>query len=334
MAPMPLLAMMMFLAVPPPVGWELQPSGVTTCLRGVSAVNDRVAWASGAGGTILRTVDGGQIWQRLTIPGTSALDFRDIDAIDEHTAYVLSIGPGEASRIYRTTDAGVTWQLQFTNQDPQAFYDAVTFRSPTQGLAISDSVNGHFVVRTTDNGGASWALIPSEKLPRALPDEGAFAASGSNIAAFRGRHLWIGTGAGRVLRSGDGGRSWKVAVTGLAASPTAGIFSIAFRDRQHGIVVGGDYKRESVAQDNAAVTSDGGKTWQLVSGLGGFRSAVAWLEVRTIIAVGPSGTDLSLDDGRTWRSFSSEGFHAFSHAPGARAAWAVGEGGKVARLRW
>src|SRR5262245_54202086 len=80
--------------------WTPQTSGVTARLRGVSAVSDRVVWASGANGTIIRTTNGGDSWQRSTIPGTEKLDFRDIDAIGERVAYALSIGPGAASRIY------------------------------------------------------------------------------------------------------------------------------------------------------------------------------------------------------------------------------------------
>ena len=96
--------------------WTTQTSGVTARLRGVSAVSERVAWASGSGATVLRTVDGGQTWQKLHVTD-DALDFRDIDAVDAETAYILSIGNGPASRIYKTTDAGKTWKLQFKNDD-------------------------------------------------------------------------------------------------------------------------------------------------------------------------------------------------------------------------
>jgi len=106
--------------------WTLQTSGVTVRLRGVSAVSDRVGWASGSGSTVLRTADGGATWQKLTVT-SDQLDFRDIDAIDARTAYVLSIGNGPASRIYKTSDAGATWSLQFKNEDPKAFYDAMSF---------------------------------------------------------------------------------------------------------------------------------------------------------------------------------------------------------------
>src|SRR5262245_12345215 len=86
--------------------WQQQTSGVAHRLRGVSAVSPQVAWASGAGGTVLRTVDGGRTWQPLRVPGAETLDFRDVDAISDRIAYASSIGTGESSRIYKTVDAG------------------------------------------------------------------------------------------------------------------------------------------------------------------------------------------------------------------------------------
>lgn len=317
--------------------WTPISTGVTARLRGVSAVNDRVVWASGAGGTILRSADGGATWQRLTIPNADKLDFRDIDAIDERTAFVLSIGPGDLSRIYKTTDAGATWREQFVNQESKAFYDAMAFRDATHGFAVSDSVDGQFVILQTTNGGAAWTRVPAAGLPAALPNEGFFAASGTNVATFGRSHVWAGTGAAseaRVLRSSDGGRTWKVARTPLAAGPSAGIFSIAFSDALHGIVVGGDYKVETGAVDNAALTVDGGETWQPIKGLSGFRSVVKYLspDGRRVIAVGPTGSDYSRDGGTTWTPLPGPGFHTFSIAPGSKAGFGAGERGAVGKL--
>lgn len=319
--------------------WEPQTSGVSARLRGVSAASDRVVWASGANGTILRTADGGGTWQTLTIPDAERRDFRDIDAIDDRTAYALSIGQGEASRIYKTTDAGAHWSVQFTNDDPKAFYDAMAFWDANRGLAISDSVDGKFVILTTHDGGAHWTRVPSEALPSALPNEGAFAGSGTNIAVL-GRDLaWIGTGAStrsRVLRTSDGGTTWAIADTPIVTSASAGIFSVAFRDRAHGVVVGGDYRKENEGTNAAAVTSDGGLTWTLSSGLGGFRSVVAHLPDRgeSWIAVGPQGADVTTDDGRTWTRVDGSGYHAFSFAPHGRMGWGVGESGRIGKLTW
>jgi photosystem II stability/assembly factor-like uncharacterized protein len=307
-------------------------------LRGVSAVSDTVAWASGAKGTIARTKDGGKYWDLLPVPGAEALDFRDIDAIDASMAYALSIGPGEASRIFKTVDAGQTWTLQYTNHDPKAFFDAMTFSDANHGVVMSDSVDGKFVIMLTSDGGKNWKRAPTAGLPPALPNEGAFAASGTNIAVVGSTHIWIGTGAAskaRVLRSADGGRSWKVSDTPLASGASSGIFSIAFRDAIHGVIVGGDYKKESEAVDNVAYTSDGGVTWTLARehGLSGFRSAVAW-QGRLWFAVGPSGTDMSLDDGHTWSNAGekSEGLHTFAFARQGKSGWGAGEHGRVVRF--
>jgi len=314
---------------------------VTARLRGVSALSTRDAWASGASGTVLHTRDGGSTWERVTIPDSAGLDFRDVDAIDETTAYVLSIGPGPASRIYKTTDWGATWALQFSNEDPKGFFDAMAFWDTNHGLVMGDSIDGRFDILRTLDGGKTWSRIPATSLPAALPNEGAFAGSGTNVAVLPGGSAWIGTGAGprcRVLHTTDYGATWTVAETPVAASASAGIFSIAFRDAQHGLTVGGDYRKESEAVANAAASTDGGRTWAPVTGLSGFRSVVAAVPFSTgaWIAVGPSGADASDDDGKTWTNISTAGYHAFSFARerGNHSGWAVGENGRIARLSW
>ena len=312
---------------------EPQAGGAAVRLRGVSAVSASVAWTSGANGTILRTTDGGRTWQPRPIPGTEKLDFRDIDAFSDRVAYALSIGSGEASRIYKTNDGGERWSLQFANTDPKVFLDAMTFADETHGFAFSDSVDGAFVILSTSDG-RTWTRVQADRLPPALPGEGAFAASGSNVAMVGRSQVWIGTTASRVLHSADGGRTWTVTQTPVATGAATGIFSIAFRDRDHGIVVGGNYQKEAEATDNAAVTSDGGRTWTLVKGLGGFRSAVAWLpgSPQTLVAAGPSGIDRSSDGGRTWTPERGEGFDAVSITRGGTV-WMSGSRGRVSRLQ-
>ena len=326
----------MFVMVATP-RWTTQTSGVTARLRGVSAVSEQVAWASGAGSTILRTDDGGLSWQKFIV-GSDTLDFRDIDAIDAQTAYVMSIGNGPASRIYKTTDGGMTWKVQFRNRDEKAFLDAMSFWDANHGIAFGDSVDKQFYILTTADGGRTWSRVPATNLPPAQGNEGAFAASGTNIALFGKSYAWIGTGAAaksRVLRTTDGGRTWRVADTPLASGPSSGIFSIAFRDTKHGVIAGGDYKKESEAVDNLAVTSDGGVTWTLVKGLSGFRSVVAYvpgMKTPALIALGPSGGDYSLDDGRTWQPIDGPGFDTFSFARGKQLGWGAGAGGKLGKL--
>jgi len=215
----------------------------------------------------------------------------------------------------------------------------MAFRDAHHGFAFSDSVDGQFVILTTVNGGASWQRIPADRLPPALPGEGAFAASGTNVAVL-GSNVWIGTTASRVLRSVDAGRTWSVAQTPTDTGAATGIFSVAFKDATIGVVVGGNYQQEWGVGNNAAFTSDGGVTWTLATGLSGFRSVATWAPgTRTVLAVGPAGADWSADDGRTWTPMamsapagSPAGFDSFCFAPGTSAGWASGSGGRIARL--
>ncbi|MFN0109054.1 MAG: WD40/YVTN/BNR-like repeat-containing protein, partial [Blastocatellia bacterium] len=297
-----------------------------------------IAWASGANGTYARTIDGGKTWQSAVVPGAEKLDFRDVEAFDAKTAYLLSIGPGEASRIYKTTDGGKNWSLQFTNNNPKAFFDAIAFWDVNNGLAVSDPVDGRFVVIRTSDGGKSWNPIAPENMPAALEGEGAFAASGTCLIAQGKTNAWFATGgakSARVFRSADNGQTWFVASTPIKTGNAAsGIFSISFKDARTGIAVGGDYQKEKEAVDHLALSGDGGRNWKLVksSGLTGFRSAVAWISESALIAVGPSGTDSSLNDGANWTNIGSSGFHAFSFSRKGRTGWAVGEKGSIARF--
>jgi photosystem II stability/assembly factor-like uncharacterized protein len=328
------------LAAPPQ--WTLQPAPSSERLRGVSAVDEHVAWASGNKATVLRTLDGGRSWQARFGPTTEALDFRDVEAIDANVAYVLSIGPGEQSRIYKTVDGGTTWVTSFRNAEPRGFYDAIAFWNSEAGLALGDPVDGRFEILRTTDGGRHWMPAPSASggMPPALPNEGAFAASGTCLVVQGTRRAWFATGGAaraRVFRSADGGLTWQASDTPLAAgSSSAGAFSLAFADDGlHGIVVGGDYRNEGASSDNIAVTADGGVTWSPGPvRLRGFRSAVAFVpgsHGRALLTVGPAGSDWSADGGATWTAVGDDGFHALSIARGGKAAWAVGERGRIAR---
>jgi photosystem II stability/assembly factor-like uncharacterized protein len=321
--------------------WVQQVSGTESRLRGVSAVSDRVCWATGARGTVLRTTEGGATWQKKTVPGAGELDFRDVHAFENRTAYILSIGAGELSRIYKTTDGGTTWAASFRNNDPRGFLDAIAFWDEAHGIAQGDPVDGRFLILTTDDRGMSWHPDPPQGMPPALDGEGAFAASGTCLIVQGDRNAWFCTGGAktaRVFQSTDRGLSWIASNTPITAgSSSAGIFSLAFRDAGHGIAVGGDFKHPEQGGRVVARTGDGGRTWSLTRGHGpsAFRSAAVYVpgtSKPTLVAVGPSGADISDDDGETWKPLQGPGFHAVGCA-GPGAGWAVGEGGQIARYQ-
>jgi photosystem II stability/assembly factor-like uncharacterized protein len=321
--------------------WVLEESGTKARFRGLSVVGPEFAWASGTGGTFARTFNGGGTWRPGRVPGADALDFRDVQAFDENTAYLLSSGQGELSRLYKTTDGGQTWNLLLTNPDAAGFLDAIAFWDADHGLILGDPVDGRFVILATADGGKTWRRTERSGMPEALSAEGAFAASGTCLTVHGKSHAWFGTGGGksaRVFRTTDGGLNWSAHATPIrAAIPTSGIFSVAFADENHGIAVGGDYKRMEETQGVIALTKDGGVTWseQTGSGPAGYRSAVAFLSnggARELVAVGPTGTDLSEDGGVTWRKTSSSGFHAVGFAGKPSVGWAAGDDGTIAKF--
>jgi photosystem II stability/assembly factor-like uncharacterized protein len=313
--------------------WQEQKSGTTARLRGVSAVDQNVVWASGSSGTVLKSIDGGSHWETMVVPGAVASDFRDVHGIDAKTAYVLSIGEGENSRIYKTVDGGSTWKAQFTNHEPKAFFDGFAFWDANNGIAFSDPVDGRFLIIHTTDGGASWKEIPRENMPKALPDEAAFAASGTSITTAGKDDVWLATGgsAARVFHSTDRGMTWSVSDTPIVSGPaTAGIFSVYAPSTRLVYAVGGDYKKEKEPGQNFAKSVDGGKTWISGPSLPGYRSAIAGINGNVLITAGPSGTNFMRASGE-WISGGTVGYDAMSFLPGLAVGWAVGEGGRIAR---
>ena len=341
-----------------------QNSGTTTRIQAVSVVNERVVWVSGFFGTVLRTIDGGETWETHTVPGGEQLQLRDIEGVSAQVAYVLSSGTGTDSRIYKTEDGGVTWTLQFQNEQPAGFYDCFSFWTPTHGVTMGDSIKGRFpVIETTD--GETWVDI-GDRLPPAQPGEGAFAASGTCVATFGRRFGWIATGAAeqaRIFATKDGGETWNAYPTPVPQGTSAsGNFTVDFRDPRHGLVGGGDLDTATEFQQNVARTRDGGKTWELttpapfpgaVFGLsyaegnrghgggngngngeeaGDFNGSNAGRGKKIVVATGPGGTAWSPDEGDTWTLIPGlQNYWAVAFAS-PRAGWLVAIDGSIVKI--
>lgn len=323
------------------LNWHPQHSGTTVSLRGLSVVNDHVAWASGAEGTVIRTTDAGQTWDHVGIQAAHDLDFRDIQAFSEQTALVLSAGLPAKS--YRTTDGGRIWTEVFHDDRAGIFFDAMAFFDDQRGLAFSDPLDGRLVLMQTTNGGQSWQLVDQAACPATTNGEAGFAASGTSLAVIGRQFAWIGLGGktgkprqARILKSNDAGKTWSAVTTPLRSGESRGIFSLAFFDQQHGVAVGGDYTQPDDKTDVAAFTTDGGATWQRPTvGPSGYRSAVAVWPVRNAgvcLAVGRNGADVSEDGGNHWQRVSETPYQAIAWAPTGQTAWAVGANGSVARI--
>jgi photosystem II stability/assembly factor-like uncharacterized protein len=324
-----------------------QNSGTTNGLISVWAVNPQVVWACGRFGTFTVTTDGGQTWKAGVVPGAEALQFRDVQAFSASVAYLMSIGNNPTDfRIYKTVDGGANWTIEFENQNPNAFYDGMAFWTPLRGIAHSDSVNGVFPdVRTTD--GMTWQDI-SNNMPPALPGEGSFASGGTCVTTQGGRNAWIATGVAtiaRVLATRDGGDTWNAYNTPLLSSPSAGAFTVDFRDPFDGIVGGGDLDPGDPNNARTAISADGGITWTLtnpppVTGAIFSLSYVGQtggapgdnLGRAVVITANDGGAAWTPDEGNTWFTLPGvSGFWGVSFAS-PKAGWLVGTDGRILKI--
>lgn len=320
--------------------WHMQDSHTTASLRGIHSVDSSVAWATGTDGTILRTQDGGAHWQRCAPPaGAEKLDFRGVWAWSEGVATILSSGPGDLSRVYLTTDACAHWTEQIRNKDKDGFWDALAFKEDSgsqarTGILIGDPVNGRF---ETFNWVPERGWLANTNSCLAREGEAGFAASNSSVVVFGAGRYMIATGGkggprtllSPLLAYNDSNKDCLAATLPLAGgTESSGAFSVAFRDLKHGVVVGGDYKKSDEANGTAAWSEDGGRHWTAaIRSPHGYRSAVMWYpEAKVWIAVGTNGSDISRDDGKTWKRLDDGKWNAVSPP------FAVGPGGRIGKL--
>lgn len=341
--------------------WETERSGTNQPLRGIHAVGNGVAWASGARGTVLRTEDSGYVWQRCAMPQDAGkLDFRSIWAWDAQRAIVMSSGPGEQSRLYKTTDGCAHWTALGTNKDAAGFWDGLVFSDDRNGYLLGDPVNGHFTLLRTSDGGVHWKSVTSKDLDLNGQKLGAFAASNQSVA-LTGPVLgevwapWFGTSGmsgGQYPYVYSGGldcgmtmahnnparclaRYWtfqKDEVPMAGSSQSQGIFALGLRKDQsgaiHAVAVGGDYASPDKNDGTAAWRNPKSGKWTAATKMPrGYRSSVAWDAADNAwIAVGLNGTDVSYDDGQSWSAMGNDGYNAISLP------WVVGPQGRIAKL--
>lgn len=217
----------------PSLTMTAQESGTSERLIGLHPVNERVVWAGGTGGTFARTTDGGSTWTTGTVPGADSLQFRDVHAVSADTAYLLSIGRGDQSRIYKTRDGGQTWTRQFTSPEPEAFFDCMDFWDAEHGIAFSDAIDGEFYLVTTRDGGDTWTLASPAPLP------GLF---GGTYVPGRDSSPLVVVGPAGLAYSRDDGQNWTT-VTDQSH------WNVAFARPRSGWAVGPDGRITKLAFD-------------------------------------------------------------------------------------
>ncbi len=338
--------------------WDLEESHTTADLRGVANTGGGVVWASGTHGTVIRSEDGGYLWQTCSMPpGAEALDFRGIQAFNENIAIAMSSGKGDLSRLYKTTDGCQTWKLVFTNPDKEGFWDGILKVTGKQLYVLGDPVDGKFALFYSDNSGDTWSIAADPGLD-APKDAGAFAASNSSLSMVF-PFLFFGTGGAdspRVFHTyskcavgqtqGNCPIAWISTPVPLASgSPAAGVFSLATRtitsmagkSKSIIVAVGGTYDKPDATPGTAATSTDNGLTWTPATTFPhGYRSAVSYTaNWQLLITVGPNGTDISTDDGKNWRPLKplpSQPADTDQHWNALSLPFVVGPKGRIGRL--
>lgn len=315
-----------------PWSWQVFDTGSRASLRGIAVIDAHCVYVSGTDGTLLRTIDGGQSWQDVAPPQAGVCDFRDLEAFDGNT--VLAMVAGQPAKVFRTADGGLSWGVVHHDDRPEAFFDAMA-RHGEEVVLFGDPLGGRFSLWRSKDAGQSWADM-ADQLPLAVAGEAGFAASGTCVAPRDDGGYSLVTGGGATRHVAFAVTESSAALPPIAALPlvhgdSAGAFSIAWAG-DFGLVVGGDYRLAERRDGSGAISHDGGLGWRAVD-VGGYRSAVVWLdEGMTALAVGPAGASVSCDRGQTWQLFGRSGFHALARG-GDGAIWACGSDGRVAKLR-
>jgi photosystem II stability/assembly factor-like uncharacterized protein len=325
--------------------WHEVTSPAPGPFRAVVAVSRKVAWVGSDTGELWRTMDGGATWLNMAPKGSTGQSFRRIILAGDRRMLLFARGgvdlngpnePDLGAHIYRSTDFGETWHLEFANRDPAAYYDCMDmFADGRHGLALGDPVNGRFRILATSDGGRTWQVHAGTGMPKAIPGEYGF-ATGTCLETSGNQHAWFGTGfaAARIFHTGDGGETWSVTRSTLAsdAAHAGGVLTLGVRGLTHVLAAGGSFRDPDLGVQASGVTVDG-RTWTAGGGTGGLRTSVAWVPglPGTAIAGGLNGTDRTTDGGRTWVTFSALPLEAVDCAFDGTC-WGVGADGTVARL--
>lgn len=281
-------------------------------VRALEIMGNAVAFAGSNGSYGLYTQGQGRVKVQQQKYDTIVPEFRAV-ASTSNDFFMLSVA--NPALLYKTGDDG-NMELVYKEEHENVFYDAMTFWNEQEGIAMGDPTEDCLSIIITRDGGNFWNKLGCDSLPNTAEGEAAFAASDSNIAVV-GDHTWIITGGAksRVFYSPDKGGTWEVYETPLLqGQATQGAYTVDFYDENHGIIFGGDYTKPEINTGNKAITSDGGKTWQLVSeGQGpGYKSSVRYVpnsNGKEILATGFTGISYSQDGGETWKELSEEGFY-------------------------
>ena len=307
---------------------ELFNTNSKASLRGLSVVSNKVIWASGSQGTVLRSIDAGVTWEQKKVPGYEKTDFRDIEAFDKKNAVIMGIDTPAVILI--TKDGGETWQRTYYNNKAGMFLDAMEFWNLNSGIVIGDPIDGRFTILRTFDGGKKWQEIPFNNRPVADSGEACFASSGTNIAKISNDEAVFVSGG---LASNLFVRDKKIKLPLVQGKESTGANAIATKSKKYFIIVGGDFTKANDSTGNCFITTDAGQTFiRPTTPPAGYRSGVTYAGKKVWYTCGLSGVDISKDDGVNFENISTTSFHAAKKARKGKAVFFSGGGGRIGRL--
>lgn len=306
--------------------------GKPTSIRGLSVVDDNVAWISGSKGYIAITTDGGKSWNWQQVKGFEKSDFRDIEAFSDKEAVIMS--SGTPALILKTIDGGANWQVKYQNTDTTYFFDAMDFADRQRGYILGDPINNKFLLMETKDGGETWDMFKNR--PDALPGEAAFAASGTCLKSDKGLLTIVSGGSqSRALINNLSGTWFEISLPFAHKKSSQGAFSVA-SNGQTQIFVGGDYAEDKRADSVAYYVVYGSYAPPLLSPSkkpSGFQSCVEFIQDNTFLSTGTPGSNITTDGGKTWSKIDDTSYNVCRKAKHGKLVLLAGNGGKIGVLK-
>lgn len=306
---------------------EILQQGKSTSIRGLSVVDDNVAWISGSKGNIATTTDGGKTWAWQQVKGYEQADFRDIEAFSDKEAVIIS--SGTPALILKTVDGGANWSLKYKNDDKAYFLDAMDFADTKHGFILGDPIDKKFLILETVDAGDTWHPLASA--PDALTDEAAFAASGTCLRVNKKSNLEIVTGGKFARGLSYNGKIWIYTDLPITHGPSSnGAFSIS-ADKK--IIVGGNYAKDKLTDSVSCLSAGKAGFTKVEKGPLGYQSCVELLNSKKYLSTGTSGTNLTTDGGLTWQQIDTISYNVCRKAKKGKLVLLAGDRGKIAILK-
>ncbi|MBE9662030.1 WD40/YVTN/BNR-like repeat-containing protein [Mucilaginibacter myungsuensis] len=303
---------------------EVLQQGRSISIRGLSVVNDKIAWISGSKGTIATTRDGGKTWNWQQVKGFETADFRAIEAFSDKEAVILS--SGTPALVLKTMDGGANWSLKYRNDDKAYFLDAMGFADKKRGYILGDPIGGKFLVLETKDGGETWS--PFSNMPEALEGEAAFAASGTCLRVESKSYLSIVTG-GKVARNlsyNAKAQKWLATDLPVTHGPSSnGAFSISADNK---VIVGGNYSKDKT-KDSVACYFKAGEFVAIKDGPSGYQSGVEQIKGETYLSTGTPGSNITTDGGLTWKQIDANSYNVCRKAKKGKLVLLAGDRGRI-----